>query len=73
MMVATPEPVPVTRPVPAPTVATEVLLLLHVPPVVVSVSRVVKDIQRVEEPVIDDGNGFTVTTSVALQPVVANA
>ena len=52
--------------------ATVVLLLLHVPPVVASVSVVVVPEQMVKVPEIGLGRGFTVTTEVVLQPNVVN-
>ena len=65
-MVTLPAPTPVI--VPATTVATEELLVVHVPPPVVSVSEVVAPVHTVELPVIVAGCVFTVTTRVAVQP-----
>ncbi len=56
-MIATPTESAVTKPVSEPTVVTTILLLLHVPPVVVSVSVVVSPLQRMVSPVI----GLTAT------------
>ena len=60
---------PVTIPDDVPTVAIPVLLLLHVPPLVASLRVVVKPMQTVAVPLTDAGNGLTVTTTVATQPV----
>jgi hypothetical protein len=67
-MVAVPAATPVTTPV-EPTVATEVLLLLHVPPVTVSLKVVVDEVQTVAVPVIEpaDEDAPTVTTNVAVE------
>ena len=51
-------------PVPEPIVATAVLLLVHVPPVVASLSEVVVVAQRLAVPDIAAGKGFTVTVTV---------
>ena len=56
-------------PVEGPIVATLVLPLDQVPPPVASLRVVVKPLQTVAIPVMDEGNGFTVTTFVAIQPV----
>ena len=61
-MVDVPDDTPVTIPVEAPTVATPVLPLVHVPPLVPSLSVVVKPAQTIAVPVMDDGNAYTVTT-----------
>ena len=68
MMLATPVETAVTTPVLATIVAMDVLLQLHVPPVVASLKRVVPPIQRVVVPVIPDGKLFTVTSVVVEQP-----
>ena len=52
------------------TVATEILLLLHVPPPVASDNAVIAPAQTRGIPVMLAGNGFTVTTRVLKQPVV---
>jgi hypothetical protein len=52
-----------------PIVATGVLLLLHVPPVITSVNVVVVPGQMLNVPVIADGTGLTVTIVVARHPV----
>ena len=57
-----------TTPVDEPMMAIEVLLLLHVPPGVASVSVVVKPMQPLLVPLIAPGNGFTVTSVMAVQP-----
>ena len=51
-----------------PTVATDGLTLLQVPPVTTSVNEVVMPGQISRTPVIAGGNGFTVTMPVLLQP-----
>jgi hypothetical protein len=71
----TPAVMPVTIPVPLPIVATEVLSLVHVPPLVVSLKVIVNPSHTFEGPVIDAGNGFTTTTALSAillkQPLVA--
>jgi hypothetical protein len=63
-----PEATPVTTPLPVPIVAMAVLPLLQLPlPELVSV--VVEPVQTSELPLIADGNGFTVATIIAWQPV----
>jgi hypothetical protein len=69
IMLAVPDVRPDTMPVPAPTVATAVLLLLQVPPVLVVLSVVVCPTQALVLPVITAGSGFTVATAVRWQPV----
>ena len=59
---------PETMPVDEPIAATNVLLLLHVPPVVALVSREGIPWHTDGEPAMGD-KGLTVTTVVALQPV----
>lgn len=68
-MVEVPADTPVTIPVPEPTVATAVLLLLHEPPPEALVSVVVVPGHAVSVPPIAAGNGLTVTAWVARQPV----
>ncbi len=51
-----------------PTVATDVLLLIHVPPLVASVSVIAIPVQSRVFPEIDAGDGLTVTIVVAVQP-----
>ena len=60
-----PTAMPLTTPVPEPTVATAVLLLLHEPPGVPSIREVVKPTHTVDNPVIAIGAGFTVISFVA--------
>ena len=67
IMVAVPPVIPVTLPEPF-TVAFEVLLLLHVPPVVTSVSAVVDAAHTVAVPVMDPGAGFIVTVALPTLP-----
>jgi hypothetical protein len=64
MILAVPAVRPDTIPVPAPTVATAVLLLLHAPPVLVVLSVVVWPTQALVLPVIAAGSGLTVTSAV---------
>jgi hypothetical protein len=70
VIVAVPALTPVTKPEPLFTVATDVLLLLHVPPgvPVASDNCVVLPLQTVVVPVIVPATGveFTVTTAVAV-------
>lgn len=66
-MFAVPAATPVTIPV-DPTVATNELLLLHAPPVVVSVSVVLSPAQTLAVPPMAAGKLFTVTTVVVAQP-----
>jgi hypothetical protein len=66
-MVAEPEATPVITPVDAPTVATEVLPLLQVPPDVASETVVVAPVQTVVVPVIADGAPLTVIAFVEKQ------
>ena len=60
-MVVVPPLKPVTTPVPAPTLATPGLLLLHAPPAVGSVSNISEPWQTVLLPEIMVGDGLTVT------------
>ena len=69
-MVEVPDVTPETIPELVPIVATLVLLLIHVPPPVLE-RVVVEPAQTVAVPVIADGNGFTVTTVVVIQPVAS--
>jgi hypothetical protein len=68
-MVAVPADIALTTPPKPDTVATEVLLLNHAPEVDVVDKVVVVPGQADNEPVIAEGNGFTVTTAVRTQPV----
>jgi len=54
--------------VPETTVATPVLPLLHVPPVDTSVKVVEDPEQTILVPVMDDGEGLTVTEAVVVHP-----
>jgi len=60
---------PVTIPDDDPTTASDVLLLLHVPPPGVPVKVVVCPVHTVERPVIGDGVELTVIAVVVKQPV----
>lgn len=66
-MVTVPGPIPVTMPVPAPTVATAVVLQLHVPPGVASVSVIEDNAQTALAPTIGAGPALTVTIVFDLQ------
>jgi hypothetical protein len=68
-MVAFPVEAPVTTPVEEPTVATEPLLLLHVPPDVAVLSDIEEPIHIEELPEIAAGRDITVTTVETLHPV----
>jgi hypothetical protein len=70
VIVAVPPATPPTTPVTRSTVATEVGVLVHVPPPA-SVNGVVEPWQTVVTPLIAAGNGFTVIMVVAKQPVAA--
>ena len=63
-MLAVPAVMPDTIPVPAPIVATAVLLLLQVPPVLVVLRVVVCPTHALVLPVMAAGSGFTVATAV---------
>jgi hypothetical protein len=62
--VAVPEDTPVTTPVVL-IVAITGLLLLQVPPGVAAVNDVVVPAQKLNGPIIGDGDGFTVTVVIA--------
>ena len=67
-MVTVPCPVPVTSPEPS-TVATKVLLLLHVPPVEVLAKVVIDPTHTMPVPVIPVGTAFIVSVIVTtVQP-----
>ena len=69
VIVVTPVPTPSTTPENSFTVATDVLLLVQVPPVATSLSVTVKPIQSPTLPPNTGPKAFTVTTVVAEQPV----
>ena len=69
-MVVPPFTIAVTMPVSEPTVATAVLLLLHVPPAVVSVNVVVDPAQTLVDPEIAAGDVLMVMVVVVMQPVL---
>ena len=72
-MVVVPAVAPVITPVAEPMVAVPVVLLLHVPPVVASVSAIVEPehtLKPADGPRMLVGTGFTVTVVVAVQPTV---
>ena len=66
---AVPRLIPCTTPVEEPTVATNVLLLLQLPPFVPSLRVFDVPRQTLKLPLINNGKGFTVTTTVTLHPV----
>jgi hypothetical protein len=68
VMVGVPPATPVTTLL-VPMVASAVLLLLHTPPVVVSLNVVVRPTHTVAIPVIGAGSGLTVSTRTELQPL----
>ena len=63
-----PKTIPVTIPVPEPTVAVEVVLLVQVPPEIALVSVTEAPGQTEELPVIIAGEGSTVNTSDPAHP-----
>ena len=56
--------IPVRKPVKGPIVATEGLLLVHVPPVMPSLSVMLAPLHTESGPAIGSGTGFTVTVTV---------
>ncbi len=68
VIVVVPTVIPPTIPVPAPTVPTAGLLLLHVPPGSASVKVIVAPRQTTDKPLIAPGVGVIVTTATELQP-----
>jgi hypothetical protein len=68
-MVARPAVMPDTTPLILPTVATDVLLLNHVPPLVAELNVVVAPEHIASVPVIAAGEATTVTTAVTKQPL----
>ena len=69
-MVAVPPAMPVTMPLPEPTMATAALLLLHVPTPDASLSVIVEVAHSGSLPLIAPEAVVTVTTVVAAQPDV---
>jgi hypothetical protein len=69
-MIDVPPDTPVTTPVPLTTVATVVVPLDHVPPVVPSVKVIVEPAQNDVEVEMATGNPFTVTIVAAEHPVL---
>lgn len=69
VMVTTPAEMPETIPVDKPTAAIPVLLLLHVPPDVASVSVVAVPAHMLAAPLIGEGEGKTVIDLVTVHPV----
>ena len=66
---ATPAPMPVTTPVPDPTVARPGLLLSHVPPDGEELNVIVAPTHTAEAPEIVEGAVFTVTVAIDSHPV----
>lgn len=71
MIVAVPELMPVTMPVPEPMVAMSVLLLVQAPPPVISESVADVPTHTVNGPVMAAGPALTVSVRIATQPVWA--
>ena len=69
-MPATPDTPAFTKPEEEPIVATVSASLLHVPPLLASVSVVVEPEQMNKLPEIAAGNASTVTVTLVLQPVI---
>ncbi len=67
MLLTEPPNAPHTLPLPS-TVATEVLLLVHVPPVTPSVRVIIDPVHTDDKPKIAPGAEFTVTTIDAVHP-----
>jgi hypothetical protein len=67
-MYAMPVAIPVTMPDTEPIETTEGLLLVHLPPAVVSCSREVLPAQTLKDPVMPAGKGFTVSVLVVVHP-----
>jgi hypothetical protein len=61
---------PTIEPDPGAAVATAVLLLVHVPPVMASLRTIVKPWQTFAAPIIAEGVGRTVTVVVVMHPFV---
>jgi len=72
VIVDVPDIIPPTIPVPDPTVAVEVALLLQVPGVLASLNVVVSPAQTLEEPLISAGRGLTLTVVVVEQSPLPN-
>jgi hypothetical protein len=67
VIIAVPGPEPVTKPVPAPTVAMDVLLLLHVPPPAASLSVVPRP-EHIEVIPVTGASGLTAMLLVTKHP-----
>ena len=70
IMLAVPELIPVTMPLPMPTIATVVLLLVQVPKAMASLKVIEEPSHTDERPVITAGAGVTVITIVVVHPSV---
>lgn len=68
-MVAVPAATPVMSPEVRPAVATPVLLLVQLPPLIASLSVMVVATHSADAPIIAVGEGLTVTVVVVTQPV----
>ena len=68
VIVAFPELLPETIPLAGPIVATELLLLLQVPPVTASLNVVVNPVHTFSDPIIVPGAGVIVITLVSAVP-----
>ena len=69
-MIEVPDSTPLTTPEPPTTVATVVVPLVHVPPVVPSVKVMVAPAQTGADAAMAAGSPLTVTTVVVKQPVL---
>ena len=67
-MIAVPLAAPVTMPEPAPIVATAVFPLCQVPLAVASLMLVLVPLHIFVSPLMADGDGFTVTVLITMQP-----
>lgn len=65
-----PPDIPAIEPEPGTAVATAVLLLVHVPPVMASLRMMVKPWQTFATPIIAEGVGRTVTVVIVIHPFV---
>jgi hypothetical protein len=65
-----PADIPVTTPVVKPIVATVVVLLVHVPPVVISLNMIVEPMQTKAGPVTGDGISTHIVAVIAHEPIL---
>jgi hypothetical protein len=64
-----PVAIPVADPLRLPIVAMAVLMLVQVPPLILSIKIIVEPVHTLPGPDIIEGKGLMVTTFVAMQPV----